>query len=131
LNSLADAEMARLETMAVINQATNLLAGDQTVLAIGVLETQLRLLESDSTTVTLPQIMGLRSVILDLLDSLKKKTDANALLSRMTSVTTSLATQRNSAHDSPALERLYTSSAMRSQTANMTAEYDSIIRSNV
>lgn len=131
LNSLADAEMARLDTMAVINQATNLLAGDKTVLAIGVLEAQLRLLESDSSIVILPQIMGLRSVILDLLDSLKKKTDANALLSRMTSMTTSLATQRNSAHDSPALERLYTSSAMRSQTANMTAEYDSIIRSNV
>ena len=130
ISSIADAEMARLDTMAVINQATNLLAGDQTVLAIGILEGQLRLLESDPTIVTLPQIMALRSVILDLLDSLKKKTDANALLSRMTSMTTSLATQRNSAHDSPVLERLYTTSAMRSQTAHVTAEYASIIRSN-
>jgi uncharacterized protein YegL len=130
ISSIADAEMARLDTMAVINQATNLLAGDQTVLAIEKLEGQLRLLEQDTTIVTLPQIMALRSIILDLLDSLKKKTDANALLSRMTSMTTSLATQRNSAFDSPVLERLYTTSAMRSQTAHVTAEYDSIIRSN-
>jgi hypothetical protein len=73
--------------------------------------------------------MALRSLILDLLDDIKQKRAAHAILSQMTSITTSLATQRNSAFDSPALERLYTTSAMRSQTIQVTAEYDSILQS--
>jgi hypothetical protein len=41
-------------------------------------------------------------------------------------MTTSLASQRNSAYDSPALDRMYTTSAQRSYTANVSAEYESI-----
>jgi uncharacterized protein YegL len=132
LSPIADAEMCRLDTMVAINKATNLLAGDQVIQAIEKLEGQLGLLESDSALVTLPQIMGLRSILLDLIDGMKKRTqaDTSPLLSRMTSMTTSLAVQRNSAFDSPVLERLYTTSAMRSQTANVTAEYEYVVKKN-
>ena len=126
VNSLADAEYARLQTRDCIATATNLLASNQTVQAIALLEKQLLALESDTEIVNLVEVMCLRSLILDLLDGLKKKGEPDNLLSRMTSVTTSLASQRNSALDSPALDRMYTTSAQRSNTANMTAEYDSI-----
>jgi hypothetical protein len=91
------------------------------------LEEQLKALEADSSIVSLPQVMGLRSLLLDLLDGLKTKAkDPGVMLSQMTSVTTSLITQRNSSQNSPALERMYTTSAQRSNTANMTAEYDNL-----
>ena len=125
-NSLADAEYARLQTRDCIASATNLLASNQTAAAITLLEKQLLALESDTEIVSLVEVMCLRSLILDLLDGLKKKGEPDNLLSRMTSVTTSLASQRNSALDSPALDRMYTTSAQRSNTANMTLEYDSI-----
>ena len=126
INPLADAEYARLQTRDCIAAATNLLASNQMVAAIALLEKQLQVLESDTEIVSLPEVMCLRSLILDLLDGLKKKGEPDSLLSRMTSITTSLASQRNSALDSPALDRMYTTSAQRSNTANMTAEYDSI-----
>jgi uncharacterized protein YegL len=129
IDPIADAEMARLNTAAVINQASNLLAGDQVTNAIAKLEEQLKALEADSSIVSLPQVMGLRSLLLDLLDGLKTKAkDPGVMLSHMTSVTTSLVTQRNSSQNSPALERMYTTSAQRSNTANMTAEYDNLIQ---
>lgn len=127
IDSIADAEMARLETATIINQATNLLAGGHVVPAISKLEEQLKALEEDTSIVSLPQVMGLRSLLLDLLESMKKRVpDPAALLSQMTSVTTSLVAQRNSALNSPALERMYTTSAQRSYTAHVTAEYDNI-----
>lgn len=126
INPLADAEYARLQTRDCITTATNLLASNQTGLAITLLEKQLQTLESDAAIVSLPEVMCLRSLILDLLDGLKKKVEPDYLLSRMTSITTSLASQRNSALDSPELDRMYTTSAQRTNTANMTAEYDSI-----
>jgi len=126
VNSLADAEYARLQTRDCIATATNLLASNQMVAAITLLEKQLQVLESNTEIVSLVEVMCLRSLILDLLDGLKKKVEPDNLLSRMTSVTTSLASQRNSALDSPALDRMYTTSAQRSNTANMTVEYDSI-----
>ena len=126
VNSLADAEYARLQTRDCIATATNLLASNQTGQAITLLEKHLQSLESDTEIVTLPEVMCLRSLILDLLDGLKRKGEQDHLLSRMTSMTTSLASQRNSAHDSPALDRMYTTSAQRSYTANVSAEYESI-----
>ena len=126
VNSLADAEYARLQTRDCIASATNLLASNQTGQAITLLEKHLQSLESDTEIVTLPEVMCLRSLILDLLDGLKRKGEQDHLLSRMTSMTTSLASQRNSAHDSPALDRMYTTSAQRSYTANVSAEYESI-----
>jgi hypothetical protein len=97
--------------------------------AITLLEKHLTYLESNSEIVHLLEVMALRSLILDLLDNIKQQRAAHAILSQMTSITTSLASQRNSAFDSPALERLYTTSAMRSQTIQVTAEYDSILQS--
>jgi hypothetical protein len=132
INPLADAEYARLQTRDCIAAATNLLASSQTSSAIDLLEKQLSHLESNSEIVHFPEVMGLRSLILDLLDSMRKKgniMNSSFILSQMTSITTSLATQRNSAFDSPALDRLYTTSAMRSQTLQVTAEYDSILQS--
>jgi uncharacterized protein YegL len=126
VNSLADAEYARLQTRDCIASATNLLASNQTGQAITLLEKHLQSLESDTEIVTLPEVMCLRSLILDLLDGLKRKGEQDHLLSRMTSMTTSLASQRNSAHNSPALDRMYTTSAQRSYTANVSAEYESI-----
>ena len=126
VNSLADAEYARLQTRDCIASATNLLASNQTGQAITLLEKHLHSLESDTEIVTLPEVMCLRSLVLDLLDGLKRKGEQDHLLSRMTSMTTSLASQRNSAHDSPALDRMYTTSAQRSYTANVSAEYESI-----
>jgi len=126
VNSLADAEYARLQTRDCIATATNLLASNQINVAITLLEKHLQSLESDTEIVTLPEVMCLRSLILDLLDGLKRKGEQDHLLSRMTSMTTSLASQRNSAHDSPALDRMYTTSAQRSYTANVSAEYESI-----
>jgi hypothetical protein len=126
VNSLADAEYARLQTRDCIATATNLLASNQINAAITLLEKHLQSLESDTEIVTLPEVMCLRSLILDLLDGLKRKGEQDHLLSRMTSMTTSLASQRNSAHDSPALDRMYTTSAQRSYTANVSAEYESI-----
>jgi uncharacterized protein YegL len=126
VNSLADAEYARLQTRDCIATATNLLASNQTGQAITLLEKHLQSLESDTEIVTLPEVMCLRSLVLDLLDGLKRKGEQDHLLSRMTSMTTSLASQRNSAHDSPALDRMYTTSAQRSYTANVSAEYESI-----
>lgn len=126
VNPLADAEYARLQTRDCIATATNLLASNQTGQAITLLEKHLQSLESDTEIVTLPEVMCLRSLILDLLDGLKRKGEQDHLLSRMTSMTTSLASQRNSAHDSPALDRMYTTSAQRSYTANVSAEYESI-----
>ena len=126
INPLADAEYARLQTRDCITNATNLLASNQTGQAITLLEKQLQALESDTAIVSLPEVMCLRSLILDLLDGLKKKIEPDNLLSRMTSITTSLASQRNSALDSPELDRMYTTSSQRTNTANMTAEYDSI-----
>ena len=126
INPLADAEYARLQTRDCITTATNLLASNQTGQAITLLEKQLQALESDTAIVSLPEVMCLRSLILDLLDGLKKKIEPDYLLSRMTSITTSLASQRNSALDSPELDRMYTTSSQRTNTANMTAEYDSI-----
>ena len=129
LDPIVDAEMARLDTAAVINHASNLLSGGHIVDAITKLEDQLKALEADTSIVSLPQVMGLRSLLLDLLDGLKTRVaDPSTLLSHMTSVTTSLVTQRNSAFNSPALERMYTTSAQRSNTANMTTEYDNIIQ---
>jgi Mg-chelatase subunit ChlD len=132
INPLADAEYARLQTRDCIAAATNLLASSQTSSAIDLLEKQLSHLESNSEIVHFPEVMGLRSLILDLLDNMRKKgniMNSSFILSQMTSITTSLATQRNSAFDSPALDRLYTTSAMRSQTLQVTAEYDSILQS--
>ena len=126
VNPLADAEYARLKTRDCIATATNLLASNHTAVAISLLEKQLLSLESDSEIVTLPEVMCLRSLVLDLLDGLKRKGEQEQLLSRMTSMTTSLASQRNSAYDSPALDRMYTTSAQRSYTANVSAEYESI-----
>jgi uncharacterized protein YegL len=126
VNPLADAEYARLQTRDCIATATNFLASNQTAAAITLLEKQLHALESDAAIVSLVEVMCLRSLILDLLDGLKKKGEQDQLLSRMTSVTTSLASQRNSAFDSPALDRMYTTSAQRSYTANVSAEYESI-----
>ena len=126
VNPLADAEYARLKTRDCIATATNLLASNHTAVAISLLEKQLQSLESDSEIVTLPEVMCLRSLVLDLLDGLKRKGEQEQLLSRMTSMTTSLASQRNSAYDSPALDRMYTTSAQRSYTANVSAEYESI-----
>ena len=126
VNPLADAEYARLQTRDCIATATNFLASNQTAAAIILLEKQLHALESDAAIVSLVEVMCLRSLILDLLDGLKKKGEQDQLLSRMTSVTTSLASQRNSAFDSPALDRMYTTSAQRSYTANVSAEYESI-----
>jgi hypothetical protein len=131
-NPLADAEYARLQTRDCIAAATNLLASSQNMAAIDLLEKQLAHLESNSEIVQFPEVMGLRSLILDLLDSMRQKgniMNSSFILSQMTSITTSLATQRNSAFDSPALDRLYTTSVMRSQTAQITAEYDSILQS--
>ena len=126
VNPLADAEYARLQTRDYIATATNLLASNQINAAITLLEKHLQFLESDTEIVTLPEIMCLRSLVLDLLDSLKKKGEQDHLLSQMTSITTSLTSQRNSAHDSPALVRMYTTSAQRVCTANISAEYESI-----
>ena len=126
VNPLADAEYARLKTRDCIATATNLLASNHTAVAITLLEKQLQSLESDGEIVTLPEVMCLRSLVLDLLDGLKRKGEQEQLLSRMTSMTTSLASQRNSAYDSPALDRMYTTSAQRSYTANVSAEYESI-----
>ena len=126
INPLADAEYARLQTRDCIATATNLLASNQTAVAISLLEKHLQSLESDAAIVTLPEVMCLRSLVLDLLDCLKKKGEQDHLLSRMTSMTTSLASQRNSAFDSPALDTMYTTSAQRSYTANVSAEYESI-----
>jgi hypothetical protein len=128
-NPLADAEYARLQTRDCISAATNLLASSQNLDAISLLEKHLTYLESNSEIVHLPEVMALRSLILDLLDNIKQKRAAHTILSQMTSITTSLASQRNSAFDSPALEQLYTTSAMRSQTIQVTAEYDSILQS--
>ena len=126
VNPLADAEYARLQTRDCIATATNLLASNQTGQAITLLEKHLQFLESDTEIVTLPEVMCLRSLVLDLLDSLKKKGEQDHILSQMTSITTSLTSQRNSAHDSPALVRMYTTSAQRVCTANISAEYESI-----
>jgi hypothetical protein len=126
ISPIADAEMARLDVAATINKATNLLAGDHVVKAVTLLETQLKALENDTDIVTLPQVMGLRSLLLDLIENLKKKSEPSSLLSQMTSVTTSLVAQRNSAFNSPELERMYTTSAQRSFSLHLTAEYDNI-----
>jgi uncharacterized protein YegL len=127
ISSIAEGELARLEVALTINSATNLLAGEHTVEAIALLETKLKKLEEDSEIVALPQVMGLRSLLLDLLDGLKRKAvEPASLLSQMTSITTSLVAQRNSTHNSPALERMYTTSTQRSYTAHLSAEYDNI-----
>jgi hypothetical protein len=133
LNRLVDGEVFRLEVKDTVNTATGLIASNKNMDAIKLLEGQLARMEEDPDISVMPQVMCLRTVVLDILDSLRKCTsdlpDA-PLLSRMTSITTSLSAQRSSTLDSPAMNTLYATEGMRSQSGHVMREYETIVHTS-
>lgn len=125
---LVDAEMIRLTTKEVLNLATNMLSISNRLKAIELLENLQKQIEEDSELRVLPQVMCMRGLVLDILETLKRhcEFDKSALLSRMTTFATTLDVQRSSALKSPELNLLYSSRSMRVQTQHVTQHYDSI-----
>jgi hypothetical protein len=133
LNRLVDGEVFRLEVKDTVNTATGLIAANKNMDAIKLLEGQLARMEEDPDISVMPQVMCLRTVVLDILDSLRKcmsnLPDA-PLLSRMTSITTSLSAQRSSTLDSPAMNTLYATEGMRSHSGHVMREYETIVHTS-
>jgi hypothetical protein len=125
---LVDAEMIRLTTKDILNQATNMLSICNRLKAIELLENLQEQIEEDSELRVLPQVMCMRGLVLDILETLKRHSEFEkpALMSRMTTFATTLDVQRSSAFKSPELNLLYGSRSMRVQTQHVTQHYDSM-----